>query len=140
MQRIVIDTNIFVSSIIQNGFSYRIINELFLEDKFTLCISDELIAEYYDVLSRKKFSKFHDFFLRAEKLLSDIETKSMKYFPTTKILLISDVDDNKFLELADECLADFIITGNSTDFTFPMYKQTRIVTPKEYWELYQPAN
>jgi hypothetical protein len=37
------------------------------------------------------------------------------------------------LELADECLADFIITGNTNDFTFPTYKQTKIVTPKEYW-------
>ena len=132
MQRIVIDTNIFVSSIIQKGYSYHIINALFLEDKFTLCISDELIKEYYDVLTREKFSKFHDFFLRAEKLLSDIEAKAKKYYPSTKILLISDVDDNKFLELADECLADFIITGNSTDFTFPIFKQTKIVTPKEY--------
>lgn len=38
------------------------------------------------------------------------------------------------LELADECKADFVITGNTTDFIFSTYKQTKIVTPKEYWE------
>jgi predicted nucleic acid-binding protein len=42
------------------------------------------------------------------------------------------------LELADECLADFVITGNTTDFTFPTYKQTKIVTQTEYWANYQP--
>jgi predicted nucleic acid-binding protein len=38
------------------------------------------------------------------------------------------------LELAHECVADFIITGNKTDFTFNSYNQTQIVTPKQYWE------
>ena len=62
----------------------------------------------------------------------------MRYHPTITLDLISDDDDNLILELADECLADFVITGNTTDFTFPTYKQTKIVTPKEYYDTYQP--
>ena len=58
--------------------------------------------------------------------------------PTSKLDLISDKDDNMFLELADECMADFIITGNTNDFTFSAYKQTKIVNPKEYWENHAP--
>ena len=42
------------------------------------------------------------------------------------------------LEVADECEADFIITGNSNDFTFSEYKKTKILNPKQYWENYQP--
>jgi uncharacterized protein len=42
------------------------------------------------------------------------------------------------VELADECNAEFVITGNTKDFTFSTYKQTKIVTPKEYWESYKP--
>jgi len=61
MQKIVIDTNIFVSSLIQNGYPNQIINELFIEQKFQLCISDELTTEYYEVLTRPKFAKFQDF-------------------------------------------------------------------------------
>jgi len=95
------------------------------------------MAEYYEVLSRQKFAKFHDFFARSEALLVDIEMKSKKYVPKIKLDLISDADDNMILELADECLADFVITGNTTDFTFPSYKLTRIITPKEYWESFQ---
>lgn len=138
MQKIVIDTNVMVSSLIQRSYPYLIINELFIDNKFHLCISNELMTEYYEVLSRPKFSKFQDFFVRAESLLVDIETKSSKFVPTVKLDLISDADDNMILELADECLADFIITGNTTDFTFSDYKQTKIVTPKEYWENHRP--
>ncbi|HEY8687904.1 MAG TPA: putative toxin-antitoxin system toxin component, PIN family [Chitinophagaceae bacterium] len=109
-----------------------------MEQKFKLCVSDELMAEYYEVLARPKFSRFQDFFIRAEALLAEIESKAIKYVPTVKLLLISDADDNMILELADQCLADFVITGNTTDFTFSTYKLTKIVTPKEYWENYQP--
>lgn len=45
---------------------------------------------------------------------------------------------NMILELADKCLADFIITGNKNDFTFSTFKKTKIVSPKEYWENYAP--
>ncbi len=138
MQKIVIDTNVIVSSLIQRGYPNLIIKDLFIEQKFELCISDELLAEYYEVLARPKFSKFQDFFIRAESLLVEIEAKATKYNPTITLDLISDDDDNMVLELADECLADFVITGNTTDFTFPTYKQTKIVTPKEYWDNYQP--
>ncbi len=58
MQKIVIDTNVFVSSIIQRGYPYLIVNELFIEGKITLCISDEVLKEYYDVLKRRKFEKY----------------------------------------------------------------------------------
>lgn len=138
MQKIVIDTNVIVSSLIQRGYPNLIIKELFIEQKFQLCISDNLLAEYYEVLARPKFSKFQDFFIRAEALLVEIEAKATKYNPTIILNLISDDDDNMILELADECLADFVITGNTTDFTFPTYKQTKIVTPKEYWDNCQP--
>jgi putative PIN family toxin of toxin-antitoxin system len=98
-----------------------------------LCLRRAL-AEYYEVLSRPKFSRFADFFIRAEGLLADIDRRAVKYYPTTKIDIISDKDDNKILELAEECNANFIVTGNTIDFTFTEYRKTQILTPKEYWE------
>jgi uncharacterized protein len=134
MQKIVIDTNVIVSSLIQRGFPNLIFRELFIEQKISLCISDELMKEYYEVLARPKFSKFQDFFIRAESVLVEIETKSKKYFPKIKLHLIADVDDNMILELAHECEADFIITRNTNDVTLPNYKKTKIVSLREYWE------
>lgn len=138
MQKIVIDTNVMVSSLIQKSYPYTIVNELFIDNKIELCVSEELMAEYYEVLRREKFSRFQDFFIRAETLIAEIEDRATMFEPKIKLNLISDIDDNMILELADECLADFVITGNTTDFTFESYKKTKIVTPKEYWENHQP--
>ena len=138
MQKIIIDTNVIVSSLIQTGYPYRIIFDLFIEDRVCLCISPPLMAEYYAVLERPKFTQFQGFAAKAKIVLANIEIKAIYYKPKITLHLISDKDDNKILELADECGADFVITGNTNDFTFPLYKQTKIVTPKDYWENYKP--
>lgn len=139
MQKVVIDTNVFVSGLIQRSYPHLIINELFIEEKIDLCISDDLLQEYYSVLKRKKFAKYPDFVSKAEILIADIESKSRKFYPRSKLTIILDKDDNKLLELADECKADFLITGNTTDFTMQKFKRTRIVTPKEYWQNHKPV-
>ena len=139
MQKIIIDTNVIVSSLIQRNYPHRIVFDLFIEEKIILCISPLLVAEYYDVLERPKFAHFPEFALKAREVLANIEKKATSYHPSITLNLISDKNDNKILELADECEADFIITGNTNDFTFPNYKKTIIVTPKDYWEKYQPT-
>jgi len=65
------------------------------------------------VLARPKFSKFQNFFIRTESLLVEIESRVTKYSASIKLDLIADADDSIILEIANECMADFIITGNS---------------------------
>jgi uncharacterized protein len=99
MQKIVIDTNVFVSGLIQRSYPYLIVNNLFIEGKIDLCISDDLLQEYYLVFRRKKFYKYPDITNRAETFIADIEAKSTKFSPKNKLTIISDKDDNKLLEL-----------------------------------------
>ena len=132
-QKIILDTNVLISALIQRSFPYRIVYDLFIENKIELCISENLMAEYCEVLRRPKFSKYPHFAARAEMLLADIEAKAVMYFPTATLDLLSDKDDNMILELADACLADCIVTGNTNDFTISSYKQTQIVTPRDFW-------
>lgn len=117
MERLVIDTNVFVSSIIQYSYPYLIVRELFSNNDLKLCISNEILEEYYNVLNREKFSKFPDFVIKAQMLLAKIEIKAIKYSPTIRVSLIKDLSDNKFLELSETCNANFLITGNTNDFT-----------------------
>ncbi len=138
MQKIVVDTNVMVSALIQRSYPYLIIYELFIEDKIDLCVSKQLLQEYYEVLSRPKFVRYHDFFAKAESLLADIEAKSSKYHPKNKFDMLSDKDDNMILELAYECSADFIITGNTNHFTFSNFHKTIILSPREYWIHHRP--
>lgn len=138
MQKVVIDTNVIVSALIQKNYPFLIIDELFLEGKIIVCVSAELVQEYFEVLSRPKFARFPDFISGAKSILAEIGSNAKIYTPEIKLDIISDKDDNMILELADESEADFIITGNTNDFTMPAYRNTKIVTPKEYWENYKP--
>ncbi|MGV8137789.1 MAG: putative toxin-antitoxin system toxin component, PIN family [Mangrovibacterium sp.] len=134
MQRIVIDTNVIVSALIQRSYPYLIVNEAFSNKDIKICISEELLEEYVNVLNREKFKKFPDFEANAQALLVDIVNYALMYSPKTKINVISDKDDNKLLEVSEAANVHFLITGNHNDFTMKRYKTTKIVTPKEYWE------
>jgi len=48
MQKIVLDTNVLVSALIQKSFPYLIVYHLYFEGKFELCVSKDLLAEYLD--------------------------------------------------------------------------------------------
>lgn len=134
MQRVVIDTNVLISALIQKSYPYLIIQGVLLNEKVELCLSELLFSEYYEVLHRPKFSKFHDFVNRAELLLTNVERRGVFYYPKKRVDLIRDTDDNMILELAEESRADFIITGNRNDFQLSKYLRTHIITPREYWE------
>ena len=47
--------------------------------------------------------------------------------------------DNKFLEVAKESSADYLITGNFRDFTIDKFDNTNIVSPKYYIENGKPC-
>jgi len=138
MQKVILDTNVVVSALIQKSFPYQILNELYFEGKIELCISEALLTEYIEVLNRKKFSKFPDFKAKTDIILAHIDENATLFYPKKKVNMIKDVDDNMLLELAWEAKADFLITGNTNDFTISKFKKTKIVIPREYWENYKP--
>ena len=72
----------------------------------------------------------------AEFLIARITEISEIYYPTNKINLISDEADNRLLELAQLSKADFLITGNTNDFKLNKFENSKIITPKEFWEVY----
>lgn len=133
MQKIILDTNVIVSSLIQKNYPYLIVDHC-IEGNAILCISNPILQEYLEVLARPKFAKFADFKTNADFLIARLSEISETYEPKNKIEIIKDEPDNRLLELADISKADFIITGNTNDFTMQIYNKTRILTPKEYWE------
>jgi putative PIN family toxin of toxin-antitoxin system len=134
-ERIVIDTNVIISSLIQSSYPYLIVFHFVIDDKVEFCLSDQLIEEYYDVLRRPKFARYPDFLSRAESLLIDLESKASFFNPSIQLDILDDKDDNMLLELADCCKADYIITGITNDFRIKSFHQTKILTPKEFWDI-----
>lgn len=132
MQKIILDTNVVVSSLISKNYPYFIVKRC-IEKKLQICLSDSVFREYKEVLARPKFVKFPDFRDNANFLLLKLSAIAVFYNPTKKLRIIRDVPDNRILELAQASTADFLITGNTNDFTMPNFEETRITTPSEYW-------
>ena len=66
MPKIVLDTNVLVAALISNGCPARILNELVLENRVSLCLSEVVWEEYVDVLNRDKFSRYPEFTTQAQ--------------------------------------------------------------------------
>ena len=76
MQKIIIDTNIIVSSLISKSYPFKLISEIVLNSKAELCLSNEVLDEYIEVLLRKKFLKFTNFTDNANLILKYIQKYS----------------------------------------------------------------
>ena len=135
MQSVILDTNIVVSALIQRSYPHYIVYEYAMNGQMELCLSEELMKEYCDVLSRPKFARIPDFVSNAAIVLKRFENIGTFYKPKIKLEILKDVSDNKLLELADESKADFLVTGNSLDFTIQHYKNTQILSPRSFWEI-----
>ena len=133
--RLILDTNVLVSANIQRGYPYLIVDRIFADPNLELCFFFFFFTEYVEVLNREKFAKFPDFHSRAQTLLIDIQTLGVQLTTTTKVGLIKDEPDNRLLELAETCEAQYLVTGNTNDFTMAEYKRTKIVSPKEFFEI-----
>lgn len=138
MQKVILDTNVIVSALISKSYPYQILYNYVFARKVVLCISEEIIEEYIEVLNRDKFEKFLNFKNNAEVVLNKLIEISTTYCPTEKLIIISDLADNKFLELAKESNSDFLITGNHKDFDFELFENSKIVSPRLYIEKHLP--
>jgi putative PIN family toxin of toxin-antitoxin system len=99
-----------------------------------MCISEAVFDEYFQVLHRDRFKKYPAFSKASTILLDQIKKSSFWYEPKLRIDVLDDKDDNKFIELAVEADAAFIVTGNSNDFTIRDYNGIIICSPKEFYE------
>jgi putative PIN family toxin of toxin-antitoxin system len=135
MQKVILDTNIIVSAFIRKNYPHYIVFDYVLNGQVQLCLSEALLSEYSDVLSRPKFSHISNFVNNATTVLNRFVKIASFFEPVTHLNIIKDKSDNKFLELAEVCNADFFVTGNSVDFTITQYKHTQILSPRSFWEI-----
>ncbi len=133
MQRVILDTNVIVSALIQKNYPFLIVEHC-IEGNAIICLSSQILQEYLEVLSRPKFARFFDFKTNSDFLIARLSEISEITEPYDELKIIKDGPDNRLLELAQISKADFLITGNTNDFTMKTFNDTKIVTPKEYWD------
>ncbi len=137
MQKVILDTNVIVSALISNAVPTKILYEVVFKLSVMPCLTTEIFEEYVEVLGRDKFNRFHNFKSKADVVLAKLNEISTFYQTDQKVDILADTSDNKFLELAAVSSADYLITGNTADFTLTEFEYTTIVTPRQYWDKYR---
>ena len=109
MRYVVIDTNCLLRMIPLRS-KYRLAWESFLNGKYILCISNEIVSEYLEILTEKVNAEF------ATNIVGAILRSPfvLRFDPQFHFNLIeADPDDNKFVDCAIIANADFIVSDDS---------------------------
>ena len=109
MRNVVIDTNCLIQMISLHS-PYRPAWQAFRDGQYYLCVSDEILYEYLEVLGRL-----------ANPFVADNIVNAIKRSPFTKhfdprfrfMLIEQDEDDNKFTDCAVIANADYIVSEDN---------------------------
>jgi uncharacterized protein len=129
MIRVVIDTNVFVSSFF--GGNPRKIIDLWKNGQLWLCLSPGIVDEYIEVLYRLGLEKEDGldellrFFARGHCIIFTHRTPSLK-------IVAEDPDDDKFIECAVALNARYIVSGDKALLAVEKYMGIGIVSPKAF--------
>ncbi len=111
--RVVIDTNVMVSGVLNpHGPPGRILNAL-LSEPITVLHDDRILSEYREVLLRPTFGLSRP---DVEALLDFVESAGEHVSAEPLSLILPDPNDLPFLEVAASGAADALITGNIRHF------------------------
>ncbi|MES1258116.1 MAG: putative toxin-antitoxin system toxin component, PIN family, partial [Acidobacteriota bacterium] len=97
-----------------------------LQGTLQACVTDQVWAEYHDVLLREKFRGVR---ARAEQLLGSLDAAVLRVVAGEAVNVASDEDDNRFLECAAAAAADYLVTGNLRHYP-PEHAGTRVVNAR----------
>jgi putative PIN family toxin of toxin-antitoxin system len=132
--RLVLDTNVIVSAALQEEGFPRTVLTIALGRPARLYVSQPILDEYAEVLSRAELDVTRGASLR---LLQLIKNRSFLVSSYRRLEVTSDPDDNIFIECADAARADYLITGNRRHFP-RFWKGTKVITPREFIEIAAP--
>ena len=132
MMRIVLDTNVLISGTFWSGASFQVLR-LVEKQKVHLVLSPEIIQEYQKILACPEI-------LDKTSRLQQARAKATAYllghaalvYPTIRLNVVSDPDDNKFIETAIEGKADFVVTQDKHLLKIGSYKRIKILTPLDF--------
>ena len=134
MLKVVIDTNVFLSSFF-GGIPREIIN-YWKNGKITLCLSQKIIEEYIEVLNKlglkdkNEIQNLTKLFAESYNSIFTAKTPSLK-------VVEEDPDNNKFIECAVALDSKIIISGDKHLKNIKKYIDIEIVSPKKFIEMYE---
>lgn len=130
--RIIIDTNIWISFLLSKEFAR--FDKIIKDEKVILLFSEELLEEFLSVASRPKFNKY---FSKADLslLLRQIEMKAEFIKVTSIVEICRDPKDNFLFSLALDGNATHLISGDKDILSLTKLGQTAIITMADYLKI-----
>jgi uncharacterized protein len=129
-ERIVVDTNVFVSAVVLIESPPRRVLDRVLADGIVL-LSEDTTRELAEVLFRPKFDRYFGTKDR-EAFLNQLVAVA-EFIPIVQVVReCRDPRDDKFLEVALNGRADVIVTGDGDLLALNPWRGIAIVSPKDY--------
>lgn len=135
--QIVIDTNVLVSCLFRQSSRINRILLYLIEGEYKLLYSEETMRELNDVLLRPRLSRnvLKDWDIA--ELLALLRFHGVQVLPQTIINICRDPNDNKFLELAVDGQADYLISGDKDLLVLNPFQEISIISPSEFLDLFE---
>ena len=127
----VIDTNVIVSALLKSESMPAMVLKEVLLGNINMLVNEEILNEYLEVLSRKKFHFPVDSVIN---LVNELKKQAIYVDAVPLDEYMPDPDDAVFYEIVMEARKDvdaYLVTGNLKHFPEKPY----IVTPKEMIEI-----
>jgi putative PIN family toxin of toxin-antitoxin system len=131
MIRIVLDTNIIVSALLQPLGPPGRVFLLAINGSIQFCISGNVYAEYEEVIRRPRLRRDENVIAGT---LHTIRQKGLWVRPTEAVRACADPDDDIFLVCAQAARAVYLVTGNLKHFP-ASWLDTRIIAPRRFLEI-----
>ncbi|MBX2899681.1 MAG: putative toxin-antitoxin system toxin component, PIN family [Cyclobacteriaceae bacterium] len=130
--RIIIDTNLWISFLITKNF--KALDIQIKTGKMKILFSLELMEEFLSVANRPKFKRY---FTKddIEQLIDLFDLFGETVQVRSKIKLCRDPKDDFLLALAIDSKADYLITGDNELLELKAIEKTKIVTITDYMSL-----
>jgi putative PIN family toxin of toxin-antitoxin system len=126
--KIVIDTNIYISAVFWGGKPREIV-DLGRDEKILIFTSSEIENEIVEKL-RTKFRLDED---EIKNILLDFSTFTIPTEVSVNVDAVSeDSEDNKFIECALTCNADFIVSGDRHLLKIKEYAGIKVLRASEF--------
>jgi putative PIN family toxin of toxin-antitoxin system len=128
--RFVIDTNVLVSSILIKKSSFDATLKK-ARNLGTLLFSEATFQELQTTLSRSKFDRYVSLQVRSEFIFR-LRLESELVEIVERVDLCRDEKDNKFLEVAINGKAEYLITGDNDLLVLRPFQDSKIMTVNEF--------
>ena len=126
--KVVIDTNIYISAIFWNGKPREVIH-LGRQGKILIFTSMDIENEIAEKLKTKFKLDEED----VNQILLDFSTFTLPVKIKKQLILVEDdPDDNKFIECALECKADYIVSGDTHLLNLKAYEGIKIINASDF--------